>query len=370
MGSTPTFESNLDVIHGTLEKFMIKEPPLNYAYETYEDMSIWMHPSIMQVTGDVLKGFITTGTVGNAGAKNPWAKDAIVVKNITKEYSVTPFKHYVGAMAFNKMEVSANSGAEKIFDVVKLQYRKARAELVDAIRAAIWAGPASASDNDSMLGIPSWLVLGTQESTGGYTGYLPRYNDGSTPGTAFTKGGLSSTSTLNPEMANYYIDHQGNIDETLMKYLTRGLRTLNFKPPVEVPDPVLSRVNKYACFTTQNMLDTLNVLYMRLNSNVGPNPGGSGYFPVSSQNLPGSIKLVWTDILDTANVSLYGTDPIFGVNMNTLYPTYLKGWNMTLTDNDNSDRHLIGQRFIDCGYQTWCDVPSKAGFLISNHPSN
>jgi hypothetical protein len=96
----------------------------------------------------------------------------------------------------------------------------------------------------------------------------------------------------------------------------------------------------------------------------------NGYYPLSMIPLPGAIRLVWVDILDTARTSLYGTDPIFGINMNVLYPTYLKGWNMTLTDNDNSNRHLVGQKFIDFGGQVWCDVPSKAGFLISQHPSS
>ena len=182
----PAFEQNLDVLHGTLEKFMIKEPPLNYAYETYDDLNIWMNPNIMQVTGDELKGFITTGTVGNAGAKNPWAKDTI-----------TPYKHYQGAMAFNKMEVSANTGAEKIFDVVKLHYRKAKAELIDSLRLAYWTGPTSAADTTSMYSIPCWLAMGTVTSTGGYSGYSARYNDaavaGGAAGTAFNKGNLAST---------------------------------------------------------------------------------------------------------------------------------------------------------------------------------
>jgi len=377
MPAEPAFEENLDILHGTLERFMIKEPPLNYAYETYEDLNIWMHPNIMQVTGDELKGFITTGTVGNAGAKNPWAEDSIIVKNITKEYSITPFKHYQGAMAFNKMEVSANSAPEKIFDVVKLQYRKAKAELIDALRLAFWTGPTSAADVDAIYSINSWLALGTKGSTGGYTGYKARYNDGNTPGTAFSKGNLNSTAALNPEMANYYADHEGNIDESLMRIVNEALMRLNFKPPVDVPDPVMARVNRYACFSSKNVMLTLNALYQQLNSNVGPNMFANGYYPLSMIPLPGAIRLVWVDLLDTGNTdvgnastSLWGTDPIFGVNMNVLYPTYLKDWNMTLTDNDNSGRHLVGQKFIDHGCQTWCDVPSKAGFLISNHPSN
>jgi len=370
MAGEPAFEANLDVLHGTLEKFMIKEPPLTYAYETYEDLNIWMSPQIMQVTGDALKGFITTGTVGNSGAKNPWAEDNLIVKNITKEYQVSPYKHYCGGMAFNKIEVSANAGAEKIFDAVKLQWRKAKAELIDNLRLAYWTGPTSAADVDSMLSINSWIVLGTQLSTGGYTGYRPRYNDGVEPGTVFTKGGLTSTAALNPEMANYYADHQGNIDESLMRIVNEALMRLNFKPPMQVPDPVLAKKDNYAVFTSKNVMLTLNTLYQKLNSNVGPNMFANGYYPLSMTPLPGAIRLVWVDILDTARASLYGTDPIFGINMNVTYPTYLKDWNMTLTDNDNSNRHLVGQKFIDFAGQVWCDVPSKSGFLISNHPSN
>ena len=370
MPGEPAFEQNLDVLHGTIERFMIKEPPLTYAYETYEDLNVWMNPQIMQVTGDELKGFITTGTVGNSGAKNPWAEDSIIVQNITKEYSITPFKHYVGAMAFNKMEVSANSGKEKIFDAVKLQYRKAKAELIDDLRLAYWTGPTSAADVDAMYSINSWLAVGDQAATGGYTGYKGRYNDTNEPGTAYSKGNLNSTAALNPEMANYYADHEGNIDESLMRLVNEALMRLNFKPPMEVPDPVMSKVNKYACFSSKNVMLSLYALYQKLNSNVGPNMFANGYYPLSMVPLPGAIRLIWVDILDTARTSLYGTDPIFGINMNVLYPTYLKDWNMTLTSNDNSNRHLVGQKFIDFGGQTWCDVPKKAGFLISNHPSN
>ena len=373
MAGEPIFEQNLDILHGTIERFMIKEPPLTYAYETYEDLNVWMHPQIMQVTGDELKGFITTGTVGNAGAKNPWAEDSIIVKNITKEYSITPFKHYQGAMAFNKMEVSANSGPEKIFDTVKLQYRKAKAELIDDLRLAFWTGPTSAADVDAIYSIPCWLPLGGLASTGGYTGYKARYNDaadaGAIAGTSFAKGNLNSTAALNPEMASYYADHEGNIDESLMRLCNEAMMRLNFKPPREVPDPVLSRVNRYACFTSKNVMLTLNALYQKLNSNVGPNMFANGYYPLSMIPLPGAIRLVWVDILDTQRDSIYGADPIYGVNMNVLYPTYLKGWNMALTSNDNAGRHLVGQKFIDHGCQTWCDVPSKAGFLISDCPA-
>jgi len=244
------------------------------------------------------------------------------------------FKHYNGAMAFNKMEVSANSGPEKIFDTTKLQYRKAKAELIDSLRLAYWTGPTSAADVDAMYSISCWLPLGTVGSTGGYNGYKAHYNDedddGGAVGTAFSKGNLNSTAALNPEMASYYADHQGDLDESLMRLCNEAMMRLNFKPPVDVPDPVLSRVNKYACFTSKNVMLTLNALYQKLNSNVGPNMFANGYYPLSMIPLPGAIRLIWVDILDTQRDAIYGKDPIFGINMNVLYPTYLKGWNMTI----------------------------------------
>ena len=101
-----------------------------------------------------------------------------------------------------------------------------------------------------------------------------------------------------------------------------------------------------------------------------PSPSAPRAYPLSLTPLPGAIRLVWVDILDTQRDAIYGADPIFGVNMNVLYPTYLKGWNMTLTENDNSERHLVGQKFIDFAGTTWCDVPSKAGFLICDRPAS
>lgn len=369
MATEPVFEANRDIFHGTIEKFMSKDPILVHAYETYEDLNIYMK-NHMQVTGDELKDFVVTGTVGNAGFSNPWAKDSLAVKNITKEYSLTPYKHLKGGMAFNKVEVSANSGAQKIFDVVKLQYRKAKAEVVDAFRAAMWSAPTSASDETSPYGIPCWLTVGTQASTGGWTGYLGRYKDGSTPGATFNVGGLTSTSSSTPEFASYYADHEGNLDESMFRILNEALMRQNFKAPTLLDTGDQPKVN-YACFTTKNMILTLNQLYFRLNSQVGPQPMGAGYYPLSNTRVPGSIPLVWSDILDTAQTSLYGTDPIFGVNMTQLYPVYLQDWNFALSTDVASERRLVEQRWIDyAGHPAWCSSRRHAGFLVSSHPSN
>lgn len=368
MASEPTLSQNLDIIHGTLEKFMVKDPVINYGYNTYEDFNTIMAKNVMQVTGKKLKGYLTVGTVGNAGFNNPWAEDNLVVKNITKSFEIDPYKHCKGGMAFNDVEASVNMGPEEIFDAVKVQYKKAKIEVIDKIRLAIWTGLTSANDSDNMYSVFDWLSLGTVTSTGGYTGYKGRYNDGSTPGTAFNKGGLTSSASVNSEFASYYADHQGNLDESLIRIINEAMMVQNFKPPVMVEGNNIPKVN-YACYTSKNVILTLNQLYAKLNSNVGPNMFGNGYYPLSQTKVPGSIPLVWVDILDTDRDSIYGSDPIVGINHSTLYPVYLKNWNFKITKDKASNRHLVSQYFIDWCGQIWCDAPRYAGFLISDHPS-
>jgi len=370
MAGEPLLEQSLDVMHGTLEKLMHREPPINCARETYKDLNLWLAPGIMQVTGDALKGFHSDGTVGNAKFVNPWAPTALIAKNITKEYTLPIQRHCQGGMLFNKVEASVNSGAERIFDVVKLQYRKARAELADVKHAAMWGTLTGADDVDSPAGIPYWIVLGTQGSTGGWNGYQSRYNDGSTPGATFDCAGLNSSAAVNPNFSNYFADHQGNIDESLWGLVSSANMRLNFQGPTSVEGSSVPTV-KYVVFTTINVIETYKKMILKMNAQVGPQPMTAGYLSTADVMLPGGIPMNWSNILDTANVSLWGTDPIYGLNMNKIYPVYLNGWNDVLTEEDAPTNHLVRQKFIDwCGQMAWSDERKRAGFLISNHPSN
>jgi len=368
MATEPLFNDNRDIINGTLERFMVKEPPLSYAYRTYEAFNMLYAPGVMKVSGKELRGFVVTGTVGNAKFASEWAQDTLVAKNITKQYNVPTYKHCSGGMVFNDIESSANVDPERIFDVVSLQWKKARAEVIDKIHLATWSGLASVNDDTSPYSVFNWLTLGTQGSSGGFTGYQGRYNDGSTPGAAFDVGGLNSSATVVPEFASYYADHAGLIDETLLRVINDALMTLNFKPPVMLPGKTVPETG-YATFTSKNVMLTLNQLYAKLNSHVGPQPMNQ-YYPLSPIKVPGAIPLVWVDILDTANASVYGTDPIVGINMTELFPTYLKGWDFKIVKAKDFERHLVSQWYLDYAGQMFSIDRARSGFLVSNHPSN
>jgi len=370
----PTLEHNLDVIHGTLERWLKKQPPLTFAYQTYEFFDKFYNENVMQVRGKKLKGAVTTGTVGNARASNVWAEDSVVIKNITKTFEIDIIKHYMGAMAFNKVEADVNAASpEQIFDVTQLQYKNAMREVVEKIYLASWTGPTSANDVDSMYSIPTWLSMGTDGAAGTYSGYRARYNSasdtGGAAGTAFDKGGLNSSATVVPEFASYYIDHNGVLDESLYVSINRLLLEQNFKAPRMVAGHGVPVVD-YACYSNRNIILTLNALNAKLNANVGPQPNSAGYYPSSGPVLPGGIPIVYVDILNTQRDSIYGKDPLFFLNHNVIYPVCLGNWKFRITQDDATNRHLVRHYFIDYVGNTWCDHPKYAGGLISQRPAS
>jgi hypothetical protein len=216
------------------------------------------------------------------------------------------------------------------------------------------------------------LSIGTDGSAGGYTGYTARYNDatdsGGAVGTAFNKGGLACTSTVNPEFASYYIDHNGLLDESLYTSISRLVMEQKFRPPRMVAGHNVPQVN-YACYTNSNVILTMNAVNAKLNAQVGPQPPSNGYYS-GDIIFPGGHPGYYVDILNTQRDSIYGTDPLYFVNHSVLYPVCLGDWKFRVEKGTATNRHLVGHYFIDYVGNTWCDNPRYAGGLISKHPGS
>jgi hypothetical protein len=162
------------------------------------------------------------------------------------------------------------------------------------------------------------------------------------------------------------------LDESLYSLVDDANRKLNFQPPTvfQGSEGEVAGPPKFVSFTSNNVIKVMNALNLKLNANVGPQPSNNGYFPTTGPVLPGGIPLIYVDLFDVNNVSIYGEDPIIGINQDLLYPVVLKGWDFTLTEQDNSVNHLNHDMFIDVCPQTWCEQRDRAGYMISNHPLN
>ena len=361
------FELATDIWNATLQNIVTRQPALaNFAYRKYHLYNMFFQNAHKVKGGDYLEGHITLDSEGNARLVGIWEQDTLVKKNIQKVYRAY-WRQAKGGMLWNIMETSLNSGEQKIYDTLESQYRSAVKDIIDAVYLSMLTGPTSATDDESPNSINTWLRIGTASSTGGWTGYQSRYNDSSEPGTAYDTAGLTSSASVNPGWASYYADHLGNIDESLLSLLDTAVRKLGFQAPIVPIDP--SQGNKglvdFSMYTTDNVLKKLNTFYAKADDNMGYNRDSHWGTPTFM-----SIPFAYCDILDTARTSLYGTDPIFGLNHNEIYPIIHQDWNFKTLQTQDPNRAVVLQKLMYLRYQMLANNPHEAGFLVSCHPDN
>lgn len=360
------FSYALDIWDATLQNIVTRMPALaTFAYTQYQPYNLFFRNAMKVKGGDHLEGHITLDSEGNARLVGIWDQDSLVKKNIQRKYTAN-WRQAKGGMLWNLMETTLNSGEQKIYDVLESQYKSAVKDIIETVYLSLFTGPTSASDDVSPNSVFSWLRLGTQASTGGWTGYQSRYNDGNTPGTAYDTAGLHASASVNPGWASYYADHQGNIDENLLSLLDTAVRKLRFTAPV-VPQTIGTEngLLKFSMYTTDNVLKKLNTFYAKADDNMGYNRDSHYGTPTFM-----SIPLAYCDIVDTERASIYGEDPIIGISHDNLYPIIHQDWNFREVDAKDPNRAVVLMKLMYLRYQVWCENPRYAGFLISNHPSN
>jgi len=98
---------------------------------------------------------------------------------------------------------------------------------------------------------------------------------------------------------------------------------------------------------------------IRVNRHFGDNPVFKG------------MTFQYVDVLDTANQDISGTDPIFGVNHNLLYPCVLNNWDMKIGKPRQRDKqHLVMTVDMDIVYAIIDEDRRRSGFQISQYPTS
>ncbi len=358
---TITIEQATDVLQSTLEDIKKNSCPLTYLYSSYKLFnSLWKDRSKVE-GGDRINRFITLKDEGNAKHQGNWEKDTHNVVN-TDETIVQNWKRASSNFSYNIIEMDMNRGRAQIYNKVQNKYNNTLREVVDEVFEGALKTPSSATDKLSPEGIPAHLSIGTSGSTGGWTGYSARYNDGSNPGTAYNSGSIASSSSVNARWASYYADHAGDIDDSLLVLLDRACRKLNFEGPM-FPEKLPGPNFKFSLYSNDNIIGSLNLLYAKSDDQMGYRVSEHFGYP----NFKG-IPFGYVDILDTANNSLYGTDPIFGVNHELITPVILNGWDFKIgKPRQRDEQHVVLTVDVDLVYNYICENRRRAGFLISQH---
>ena len=146
--------------------------------------------------------------------------------------------------------------------------------------------------------------------------------------------------------------------------LDRATRKLNFNGP-ELGKKLDKESGNFSLYSNDNVIGNINLLYAKSDDQMGIRPNRHfGDRPMFK-----GMTFQYVDLFDTADTDIYGTDPIFGVNHNLLYPVVLNNWDMKIGKPRQRDKqHLVLTVDMDIVYSIICEDRRRAGFQISQRP--
>jgi hypothetical protein len=222
-----TAEQAIDLGYATLQAYEPNAVQMALKKTTYEVVNRWF-PKAHKLSGGKRVDFdLSLGDTGNGMFKKMYGTDTPNVANVVKEGTVA-WVDYQNSFSYAIQELEVNrDNKTRIFDLLRNRKLNCARETADELELAGWITPESATDTDKPHGIAGWIVPGTSDSNGAFYGYLPHYTTSDDASSTYsTIAGLSCSSTVNNLYANWYADHNGNLDDSLLKLLRLGSRLL------------------------------------------------------------------------------------------------------------------------------------------------
>ncbi len=366
MSADLTIEQAVDVGHATLASYRKEALQMTFNDISHELYNTWMAKAERD-SGDSIKDFITLKDTGNAKMISLWEEDSHNTVNTDYEIKVD-WAHATTNMDYNRIELAMNTGNKvRIYKYLTGKQLNMYREFGELLQVKLVLPPASATDKKNPHGLASWLSLGTALSTGAWTGYLGRYNDGS--GTTYNVGTIASSSTDKPRWASYFADHQGNFGDNLLSLLGRATRKTHFIPTM-LPTAVAKETGPqpFRYYSNDNVIGNLEAIARKMDDNVGPDL--AKYF---GRVLYKGVPFVYVSFLDNSSsyTEIMGTDPIYGVNHDYFKVRILRENDYALgkpTARDGS--HNILTVPLDVSLAITDINRQRSGFLITQHPDS
>jgi len=360
-------EQCADLLYGTLQKFEKNQFQIALKHQTAEVVNRWFKKDKMVLDGgDQVNFYLQLKNSNNASHTRLYDTDNVNVANVISEGSVK-WTHAKTAWAFDIRALAMNKGnSTRVFNMLESRVKAAYHDFVNLLEEAAWKTPASSTDDMNPHGIAAWLVQSDADNeTGDFTGYVGDYTTADDSESAYsTVGGLACTSTSNARWANWYADHNNNLDYSLLKLLRRGFRKTKFQTPTiagKALDPESSFYN-FRFYTSSAVLDALEDMALKADDRVGADLGKYAGAVVFK-----GIPFIYVDELDTELTYVRGADPIYGVNHSHFKPIVLSGNNFRTTKpTPKGGSHNVLEGFVDLSYAYVCDNRRAGGFLISD----
>jgi len=361
-----TIEQAIDLGYATLCAYAKESDRLEMTFAVTNCTpvnEVFTKDKVVKQGGKVVKGYITLKDTGNARHVALWEEDTSNVINTDAEITVN-WTHFTNNLTYNRIELGMNMGNDvEVYDYLNGKRKNMYRESAGTLQEAFFGSPTSATDKKNPHGVASWLSQGTNGSTGGFTGYSGRYNDGS--GTAYNLGGIASSASSNARWASYYADHDGNLGDNLLFLIDGAILSTNFIPPI-IPEAVAKEhgisASNFRIFSTKNVILNLKSLLRKQDD----------LFAAQLEKLGSSVQLngipfVYVQQLDTASTYTYGTDPVIGVNTEYFHPVVLAANNFVIGKPHAvyHFNHNVLVAELDLTYAYVCTNRQLAGWLIN-----
>ncbi len=365
-----TIDQAIDLGQATLETFEQDALQVALKHQSYEVLNQWFKGDKIQLDGgDRVTRYITLRDAGNAQHVRMYDVDTPNVANVDEVIQVN-WTHAQVSFTYSIKELAMNKGnRSRIYSLLKQRRINAFREFADLLEEAAWQTPSSSNDDRSPFGIPAWLVPADNGITSGaegfigYNGYFTTADDSTSQ--ASTTGNIPSSATTNSRWASYYSDHQGNLDDRLLRRLARAFRKTKFQSPMfakQAIDPE-SGFSNFRLYTNDAVITEVDEIARKSDDRLGNDLG-----KYAGTTIYKGIPFKYVDSLDTELTFVRGADPIYGVNHNHFYPVCLNGENFRI----NKPMSKVGQHnvltvYVDLSYAYINDNRRTGGFLISNH---
>jgi hypothetical protein len=348
----------LTLLNATRDDFQPDKLAMTLTYPRYEVLN-----DILRKRKKMGSGERYTTNIQLDDATNGGAVGMFFVQDVSNIYDtdykvISEWKHYTNNVSYDLAQIDINKGDKvKEYDYIKSQKMAMYRKTADDIQQQFWSAPASASDVNKIFGPSSWLTIGTNNSTGGFTGTTGQYLDAN----AFNPGGIDASA--HPKWASYYADHNGILNETLLDMLGDANRATDFEAPIE-PNKVTGVEEgvpkKVVYYTTNNVIKQVEKIARNSDDRIGYDLG-----KYAGETLYKGIPFKYVQQLDTASTTQWGTDPIFAINFDVFYPVVLNNWYFRTDEGKNAFAHNVCTEYVDLYWMTHCENRRNMGYLIN-----
>ena len=352
----------LDLTRTTLQNLPNMKFEVALEYQEYHVCNKWFQENKVQIeSGTSIERNVVLDTSGNARFVRLYEKVAVNVADIQQKVTA-PWVQVRTHWSIERREALRNRAPARYIKLLQSRRMDATLDLADLLERKAWATPTSSADDLNPRGLPYYISMREDGSSGqGFDGMRVRYGGGTS---STTKAGLDGNASGNSKWKNYAATYTA-INADFVKRLRRAFHATNFKSPRLAKDLEKGDASNYCLYMGLDELTEYEDLVTKSNDNLGRDLD-----PFHGNTTFKKVPIYYTPQLDDFTV-LGGSatsntpDPVFGVNHKKFFPMVQEGdWMREDEPMNDVEQNNVFTTIMDSSFQFFCGNVREGGFVM------